>query len=119
MSKKQKTVVVSEFPQSRPIPVLEPAVKTGNGKATFKTATAAANAARDARDEARAALEEARELCRKSAGHVVKCMQIADEQDAQATEISTILRRDLVWKFALLVALVLNFGFGLFVLLTT
>lgn len=31
--------------------------KTGNGKATFKTATAAANAAREARDEAKKILE--------------------------------------------------------------
>lgn len=36
-------------PQKRP--------KTGNGKATFKTATAAANAAREARDEAKKILE--------------------------------------------------------------
>lgn len=31
--------------------------KTGNGKATFKTATAAANASREARDEAKKILE--------------------------------------------------------------
>lgn len=36
-------------PQKRP--------KTGNGAATFKTATAAANAAREARDEAKKILE--------------------------------------------------------------
>lgn len=35
-----------------PIPVREPKMKTGSGKATFKTATAAARASQEARDEA-------------------------------------------------------------------
>lgn len=35
------------------VAVGEPKPKTGNGKATFKTASAAANAAREARDEAK------------------------------------------------------------------
>ena len=53
MSKKVKTVSMNEFEQHYPIPVIQPKVKTGNGNATFKTATAAAKAAMEARDEAR------------------------------------------------------------------
>ena len=50
---KIKTVSMNEFEQQYPIPVMQPKVKTGNGNATFKTATAAAKAAIEARDEAR------------------------------------------------------------------
>lgn len=48
------------------VAVGEPKPKTGNGKATFKTASAAANAAREARDEAReseAACKRYAEIC--------------------------------------------------------
>ena len=98
MSKKQKTVVVSEFPQSRPIPVLEPAVKTGNGKATFKTATAAANAAREARDEAKEAAEHSRleEIACENAKQICKLC---------ALSINTIYKRDWWWKIAILASL--------------
>ena len=60
MSRKTYTTSASVFPTNAPIPVLEPPVKTGTGKATFKTATAAANAAITARDEAKEAASEAR-----------------------------------------------------------
>ena len=65
MSRKTYTTNVGQFPANRPIPVLEPNVKTGTGKTTFKTATAAANAARDARDEARALTNEAADSLQK------------------------------------------------------
>ena len=65
---------VANFSTTRPIPVLEPGVKTGSGKATFKTATAAANAARDARDEARALTNEAADSLQK----VLKAKQFCE-----------------------------------------
>ena len=74
MSKKSYTTHVGAFPANRPIPVLEPNVKTGTGKTTFKTATAAANAARDARDEARALTNEAADSLQK----VLKAKQFCE-----------------------------------------
>lgn len=44
------------------VPVNEPKVKTGSGKATIKTATSAAKTACAARDEAKSAVKEVEEL---------------------------------------------------------
>ena len=60
MSKKTVTVNVDDLPRHRPLPVMEKPVKPGNGKATYKTATAAANASVAARDEAKASEQACR-----------------------------------------------------------
>lgn len=99
---------VGNFSTNRPIPVLEPGVKTGNGKATFKTATAAANAARDARDEARA-------LTNECASYL---QQAAKAKEAASLYCESTYRRlkfDFWWKL-LLMALV---TYDLFVRLGT
>lgn len=99
---------VGNFSTTRPIPVLEPGVKTGNGKATFKTATAAANAERDARDEARA-------LTNECASYL---QQAAKAKEAASLYCESTYRRlkfDFWWKL-LLMALV---TYDLFVRLTT
>ena len=100
---------VGTFSPNRPIPVLEPGgVKTGNGKATFKTATAAANAAREARDEARSLMNECARLLLKTA---------KNKEDARLYCESTQrrLKFDFWWKLAIM-ALVI---YDLFVRLTT
>ena len=89
---------VGNFSTSRPIPVLEPGVKTGNGKATFKTASAAANAAREARDEARA-------LTNESADNLQQALKAKKMCELCAESVHRKLRRDLVWKFLLLLAM--------------
>lgn len=99
---------VGNFSTTRPIPVLEPSLKTGSGKATFKTATAAANAARDARDEARA-------LTNECASYL---QQAAKAKEAASLYCESTYRRlkfDFWWKL-LLMALV---TYDLFVRLTT
>lgn len=53
MSRQQVYMNVSDLPRAHAIKVAEKPMKPGNGKATYKTATAAANAAREARDEAK------------------------------------------------------------------
>lgn len=98
MSKKVYTTSAASFPQNKPIPVLEPALKTGNGKATFKTATAAANAAREARDEAKEAAEHSRleGIACENAKQICKLC---------ALSINTIYKRDWWWKIAILASL--------------
>ena len=108
MSRKTYTTNVGQFPVNKPIPVLEKTVKTGNGKTTFRTATAAANAARDARDEARALTNEAADSLQK----VLKAKQFC-ELCSESTYRR--LKFDFWWKL-LLMALV---TYDLFVRLTT
>lgn len=113
------TTSAASFPQNKPIPVLEPALKTGNGKTTFKTATAAANAAREARDEARAALEEVRELSRQCAGQAIKCMHHANESEEFVNELFRISKGELKFKIALITAVLADIIFQVSVLLMT
>lgn len=99
---------VGTFSPTRPIPVLEPEVKTGNGKATFKTATAAANAARDARDEARA-------LTNECASYLQQAAKAKESASLYCESTYRRLKFDFWWKLAIM-ALVL---YDLFVRLTT
>lgn len=99
---------VGNFSTNRPIPVLEPGVKTGNGKATFKTATAAANAARDARDEARA-------LTNECASYLQQAAKAKEAASLYSESTYRRLKFDFWWKL-LLMALV---TYDLFVRLTT
>lgn len=108
MSKKVQTTSASAFPRMAPIPVLEPPVKTGNGKATFKTASAAANAAREARDEARLAAEQSR---MKS----ISCENAKQLCELCAESMYRTYKRDWWWKIAILAGMLLD----LFVRLTT
>lgn len=108
MSRKTYTTNVGQFPANKPIPVLEKTVKTGNGKTTFRTATAAANAARDARDEARALTNECASLLQ----------QVAKAKESASLYCESTYRRlkfDFWWRL-LLMALV---TYDLFVRLTT
>ena len=99
---------VGNFSTNRPIPVLEPGVKTGSGKATFKNATAAANAARDARDEARA-------LTNECASYLQQAAKAKEAARLFSESMHRTYRRDFWWKLAIM-ALVL---YDLFVRLTT
>ena len=99
---------VGNFSTNRPIPVLEPGVKTGNGKATFKTATAAANAAREARDEARA-------LTNECASYLQQAAKAKEAASLYCESTCRLLKFDFWWKL-LLMALV---TYDLFVRLTT
>lgn len=99
---------VGNFSTNRSIPVLEPGVKTGNGKATFKTATAAANAARDARDEARA-------LTNECASYLQQAAKAKEDASLYCESTLRRLKFDFWWKLAIM-ALVL---YDLFVRLTT
>ena len=119
MSKKQKTVVVSDFPQTRPIPVLEPSVKTGNGKATFKTATAAANAARDARDEARVILEQAKNVSCQIAGQLITSKTQVNECELYYEAMIDSNKSMLKWDKFLLALLILDIAAKISVLLMT
>lgn len=112
MSKKVYTTSAASFPQNKPIPVLEPALKTGNGKTTFKTASAAANASREARDEAR-------ELSRQAAGYAVKCMHHANECEEFVKEMFRLSRRELIYRAILASAILTDIILQLSVLLTT
>ena len=108
MSRKTYTTNVGQFPANRPIPVLEPNVKTGTGKTTFKTATAAANAAREARDEARA-------LTNECASYL---QQAAKAKEAASFYCESTYRRlkfDFWWKLAIMSLVT----YDLFVRLTT
>jgi hypothetical protein len=107
MSKKVYTTV-GAFPTNRPIPVLEPGVKTGSGKATFKTATAAANAAREARDEARS-------LTNECASYLQQAAKAKEAASLYCESMHKNAKRD-YWLIALLL---LNILVDLFVLLTT
>ena len=100
MSKKLTTTTAGAFSLSRPIPVLEPPVKTGNGKATFKTASAAANAAREARDEARK--------------HVIVCENASNICNMCVESISQINQKALKRDIVILTALSLNIALGIF-----
>lgn len=108
MSRKTYTTNVGQFPANKPIPVLEKTVKTGNGKTTFKTATAAANAARDARDEARALTNEAADSLQK----VLKAKQFCE---LCSESMFRTYRRDFWWKVAIMSLVT----YDLFVRLTT
>lgn len=106
---------VGTFSTNRPIPVLEPGVKTGNGKATFKTATAAANAAREARDEARESRDSAEVFNNCCEAFMLKAADSASEAKNYKDFIRRIYKFDFWWKLAIM-ALVL---YDLFVRLTT
>lgn len=93
---------VGTFSKNRPIPVLEPGVKTGNGKATFKTATAAANAARDARDEAREARDQAEIYRNCSESFMLKAADHMNEAKSSKESVHRLMKRDLVWKVLIL-----------------
>lgn len=108
MSRKTYTTNAGAFPTNMPIPVLEPPVKTGNGKATFKTATAAANAARDARDEAKQAAERSRL-------EGIACENAKQLCELCAESMYRTYKRDWWWKIAILAGMLLD----LFVRLTT
>ena len=91
MSRKQTIVHLGDFPPHRPLPVMEPALKTGNGKATYKTATAAANAAKEARDEAKATVEECKRM--KTAVDNAK-----DVCQLYVESVTVRYQRDIYWK---------------------
>ena len=99
MSRKAYTVNASVFPTTAPIPVLEPPVKTGSGKATYKTATAAANAAISARDEAKEAAENARL-------EGIACQNAKLLCQLYVESVHRTYRKDFIWKIAI---------FGLFI----
>lgn len=61
------------------VPVNEPKVKTGSGKATIKTATSAAKTACAARDEAKAAVKAVEEI---TAQHVAWLTEMEAELEA-------------------------------------
>jgi hypothetical protein len=103
MSKKTKTVVLSEFSPQMPIPVATPKPKTGNGAATFKTATAAAKAAIEAKEEARGFQIAAH----ANAMAVTACRERCE--DAELT-----IRKNM---FLIAVMLVANFLLGMAILL--
>ena len=86
---------VGNFSTTRPIPVLEPGVKTGSGKATFKTATAAANAARDARDEARA-------LTNECASYLQQAAKAKEAASLYCESMHRTYKRDIWWKVLIL-----------------
>lgn len=98
MSRKTYTTHAGAFPTNIPIPVLEPPVKTGNGKATFKTATAAANAAHEARDEAKEAAEASRV-------HQIACDNAKTMCVLCAESSIRTIKRDRWWKILILVSL--------------
>lgn len=100
MSKKVYTTV-GAFPSNRPIPVQEPNVKTGSGKATFKTATAAANAARDARDEARA-------LTNECASYLQQAAKAKEAVSLYCESMHRTYRRDFWWKVPILVSVLIE-----------
>ena len=106
---------VGNFSTNRPIPVLEPGVKTGNGKATFKTATAAANAAREARDEARESRDRAEVFNNCCEAFMLKAADSASEAKNYKDTIYRIYKFDFWWKLAIM-ALVI---YDIFVRLTT
>ena len=106
---------VGTFSPNRPIPVLEPGVKTGNGKATFKTATAAANAAREARDEARESRERAEVFNNCCEAFMLKAADSASEAKNYKDVIYRIYKFDFWWKLAILALTT----YDLFVRLTT
>jgi hypothetical protein len=70
---------------------MEPSLKTGNGKATYKTATAAANAAKEARDEAK----KATEACRV---HQIECDNAKTLCELCAESAIYTCKRDRYWK---------------------
>lgn len=92
--------------------MLEPGVKTGNGKATFKTATAAANAAREACDAAKATEETCRShaaIAEKSAKLSKLCLE----------SMHNLQRMSFKWDVFILVVLFANMIFSIFVWLRT
>lgn len=115
MSKKVYTTSAAAFPQNRPIPVLEPALKTGNGKATFKTATAAANAAREARDEARESRDRAEVFNNCCEAFMLKAADSASEAKNYKEFIYRRYKFDFWWKLAIMAL----FLYDIFVRLTT
>lgn len=72
-----------------PIPVNEKKPTTGSGKATFKTASQAASAARKYRDEAR-------ESAATTDEHVKACSELLNRCTKQVQEINAIIERGLV-----------------------
>lgn len=90
-------------------------MKTGNGQATFKTATAAANAAREARDEARESRERAEVFNNCCETFMLKAADSASEAKKNKDFIYRMYKFDFWWKLAIM-ALVL---YDLFVRLTT
>lgn len=102
MSRKTYTTNVGQFPANRPIPVLEPNVKTGTGKTTFKTATAAANAAREARDEARESRDRAEVFNNCCETFMLKAAESASEAKNYKDVIYRIYKFDFWWKLAIL-----------------
>ena len=78
------------------VAVGEPKPKTGNGKATFKTASAAANAAREAR-EARDEARESEAACKK---YAEICAAYIDKDIENTRKLLAALQRNektLIW----------------------
>lgn len=98
MSRKTVYASLGEFSNTRAIPVKEKPVNTGNGKATYKTATAAANAAKEARDEAKKAAEASRV-------YQIACDNAKTLCELCAESVINTCKRDLWWKILILVSL--------------
>lgn len=98
---KQKIVNIADFSPQAPIPVREPKpMKTGNGTATFKTASAAAKAAMQARDETRSLNAAAHANAKTAAEAQARCLQACREVLEIACEFerrNTYLVRFIVW----------------------
>lgn len=115
MSRKVYTTNIGQFAANVPIPVLEQPVKTGNGKATFKTMTAAANAAREARDEARESRDRAEVFNNCCETFMLKAADSASEAKKYKDFIYRIYKFDFWWKLAIISSVI----FDIFVRLTT
>ena len=115
MSRKTYTTSVSEFPINTPIPVMKEPIKAGNGKATFKTATAAANAAREARDEARESRDRAEVFNNCCEAFMLKAADSASEAKKYKDFICRMYKFDFWWKLAIMSLVT----YDLFVRLTT
>lgn len=98
MSRQQVYMNVSDLPRTHAIKFTEKPMETGSGKATYKTATAAANAAKVARDEAKEAAEASR--VRQIACDNAKVMC-----ELCAESVVRTVKRDMWWKILLLASL--------------
>lgn len=101
MSRRVYKVNTSEFKTDVPIPVVAEPVKVGNGKATYKTATAAARAAESARDETR----NMQDLC---ASYVLECERVKLACRTYCESMWRLMKKDMWWKAGLAVLLITN-----------
>jgi hypothetical protein len=92
---------VSDLPRTHAIKVAEKPMATGNGKATYKTATAAANAAREARDEAKKAAEASRV-------HQIECDNAKALCKLCAESAIYTCKRDRWWKILIVVMILVE-----------